>query len=134
MPRLRLSTKYLGRICINQPNNLDFLDISLVDGFNIPMDFSPTSGACRGIRCAANINGECPNELRAMGGCSNPCTAYKTNEYCCTNGPGSCGPNNFSRFFKILYLIFNINALKSSINIKKINLIFLKKYIFLKNI
>ncbi|KAB2622688.1 hypothetical protein D8674_024870 [Pyrus ussuriensis x Pyrus communis] len=36
---------------LNQFNNLDFFDISLVDGFNVPMDFSPTSSGCtRGIR------------------------------------------------------------------------------------
>ncbi|KAJ6308161.1 hypothetical protein OIU76_017855 [Salix suchowensis] len=90
----------LAEFALNQPNNLDYLDISLVDGFNIPMDFSPTSGACRGIRCAANINGECPNELRAAGGCNNPCTVFKTNQYCCTDGPGSCSATDFSRFFK----------------------------------
>ncbi|KAJ6341837.1 hypothetical protein OIU78_009893 [Salix suchowensis] len=90
----------LAEFALNQPNNLDYLDISLVDGFNIPMDFSPTSGACRGIRCAANINGECPTELRAAGGCNNPCTVYKTNQYCCTDGPGSCSATDFSRFFK----------------------------------
>ncbi|PIA31456.1 hypothetical protein AQUCO_04900034v1 [Aquilegia coerulea] len=57
-------------------------------------------GGCRGIRCAADINRQCPNELRAPGGCDNPCTVFRRNEYCCTNGQGSCGPTNFSRFFK----------------------------------
>ncbi|KAB1215591.1 Pathogenesis-related protein R major form [Morella rubra] len=64
------------------------------------MDFSSTTGACRDLRCAADINGQCPNELRAPGGCNNPCTVFKTNQYCCTDGPGSCGPTDFSRFFK----------------------------------
>ena len=84
----------------DQPTNLDFVDISLVDGFNIPMDFSPTTGVCKSLRCAAAINEECPAELRAPGGCNNPCTVFKTNEYCCTDGPGSCGPTPFSKFFK----------------------------------
>ncbi|KAJ6946303.1 hypothetical protein NC651_001146 [Populus alba x Populus x berolinensis] len=83
--------------------HLDFLDISLVDGFNIPMDFSLTSGACRGIRCAANVNSECPNELRAtelkvQGGCNGPCPMFKTDEYCCNSG--TCGPTRFSMYFK----------------------------------
>ncbi|RWV93422.1 hypothetical protein GW17_00044120 [Ensete ventricosum] len=52
----------LAEFALNQFNNLDFFDISLVDGFNVPMDFSPTSGGCRGIRCAADINGQnCPD-------------------------------------------------------------------------
>ncbi|KAE8055281.1 hypothetical protein FH972_012132 [Carpinus fangiana] len=71
-----------------------------VDGFNIPMDFSPTSGGCRGMKCTADINGQCPGELKVPDGCNNPCTVFKTNEYCCTQGQGTCGPTNFSRFFK----------------------------------
>ncbi|KAL0408299.1 UNVERIFIED_CONTAM: Thaumatin-like protein [Sesamum radiatum] len=85
---------------LNQPNNLDFVDISLVDGFNIPMEFSPTTDVCRNLRCTAPINEQCPNELRAPGGCNNPCTVFGTNEYCCTDGPGSCQPTDYSRFFK----------------------------------
>ncbi|KAH0705424.1 hypothetical protein KY290_010117 [Solanum tuberosum] len=90
----------LAEFALNQPNNLDFVDISLVDGFNIPMEFSPINGGCRNLLCNAPINDQCPNELRTPGGCNNPCTVFKTNEFCCTNGQGSCGPTDFSRFFK----------------------------------
>ncbi|KAJ7944885.1 Thaumatin [Quillaja saponaria] len=89
----------LAEYALNQYGNLDFYDISLVDGFNIPMDFYPLAN-CHKIRCTADINGQCPGELRAAGGCNNPCTVFKTNEFCCTNGQGSCGPTNLSRFFK----------------------------------
>ncbi|KAE9459514.1 hypothetical protein C3L33_08570, partial [Rhododendron williamsianum] len=59
----------LAEYALNQYQNQDFIDISLVDGFNVPMEFSPTSGGCtRTIRCTADINGQCPNELRAPGG------------------------------------------------------------------
>ncbi|KAK8608246.1 hypothetical protein V6N13_023673 [Hibiscus sabdariffa] len=89
----------LAEFALNQYNNLDFFDISLVDGFNVPMEFSPTSGSCsRGIRCVADIIGQCPNELKAPGGCNNPCTVYKTDQYCCNSG--SCSATDFSRFFK----------------------------------
>lgn len=90
----------LAEFALNQPNNLDYVDISLVDGFNIPLDFSPTTSVCQGIQCAAKINEECPAELKTTGGCLNPCQVYKTNEYCCTNGPGTCGPTPLSQFFK----------------------------------
>ncbi|KAH0708650.1 hypothetical protein KY284_010077 [Solanum tuberosum] len=90
----------LAEFALNQPNNLDFVDISLVDGFNIPMEFSPINGGCRKLQCSADINGQCPSELRAPGGCNNPCRVFKTKEYCCTNGSGSCSPTDFSRFFK----------------------------------
>ncbi|XP_017630141.1 thaumatin-like protein [Gossypium arboreum] len=89
----------LAEFALNQFNNLDFFDISLVDGFNVPMEFSPTSGGCsRGIRCTADITGQCPNELKAPGGCNNPCTVYKTDQYCCNSG--NCSPTNLSKFFK----------------------------------
>ncbi|KAF3451224.1 hypothetical protein FNV43_RR07317 [Rhamnella rubrinervis] len=52
----------------------------------------------RGIKCTADINGQCPNQLKAPGGCHNPCTVFKTEEYCCNSG--KCGPTNLSRFFK----------------------------------
>ncbi|PSS11428.1 Thaumatin-like protein [Actinidia chinensis var. chinensis] len=89
----------LAEYAINQFNNLDFFDISLVDGFNVPMEFSPTSGGCtRGAICAADINDQCLNELRAPGGCHNPCTVFKTDEYCCTSG--KCKLTNYTKFFK----------------------------------
>ncbi|CAM9002394.1 unnamed protein product [Rhodiola kirilowii] len=89
----------LAEYAVSQFSNLDFFDISLVDGFNVPMDFSPILGGCtRGIKCTADINGQCPGPLRAPGGCNNPCTVFKTNEYCCNTG--NCGPTDYSRFFK----------------------------------
>ncbi|EYU18567.1 hypothetical protein MIMGU_mgv1a022143mg, partial [Erythranthe guttata] len=72
----------LAEFSLNQPNNLDFVDISLVDG------------------CTAPINDQCPNEVRAPGGCNNPCTIFGGNQYCCTDGPGTCGPTPLLRFFK----------------------------------
>ncbi|XP_009782417.1 protein P21-like [Nicotiana sylvestris] len=89
----------LAEYGLKQFNDLDFFDISLVDGFNVPMDFSPTfNGVTRGIRCTVDINGQCPNQLRAPGGYNNPCTIFKTDNYCCNYG--NCGPTEFSKFFK----------------------------------
>ncbi|CAA0842239.1 Osmotin-like protein OSM34 [Striga hermonthica] len=70
----------LAEYALNQFNNLDFYDISLVDGFNVPMEFGPdnSEGCSRDIECTSDINGQCPNDLRAPGGCNNPCTVYKT--------------------------------------------------------
>ncbi|KAB2000745.1 hypothetical protein ES319_D12G253100v1 [Gossypium barbadense] len=89
----------LAEYTLNQFDGMDFFDISLVDGFNVPMEFSPTSGGCnRGIKCTSQIVGQCPSELQTPGGCNNPCTVFKTDEYCCNSG--KCGPTNFSSFFK----------------------------------
>ncbi|KAJ8449290.1 hypothetical protein Cgig2_002422 [Carnegiea gigantea] len=72
----------LAEYALNQFNNLDFFDMSLVDGFNVPMSFLPTSNGCtRGPTCAADVNGSCPAVLRTNGGCNNPCTVFKTDEY-----------------------------------------------------
>ncbi|GAU19500.1 hypothetical protein TSUD_77440 [Trifolium subterraneum] len=58
----------LAEYALNQYMNLDFFDISLVDGFNVPMDFSPTSNGCtRGIQCTADVNGQCPSQLKTQG-------------------------------------------------------------------
>ncbi|RAL44396.1 hypothetical protein DM860_011673 [Cuscuta australis] len=93
----------LAEFALNQFNNLDFFDISNVDGFNIPMQFGPTNpGAdkCHAISCTPpDLVGQCPGQLKVDGGCNNPCTAFGTPEYCCTNNI-SCGPTNYSRFFK----------------------------------
>ncbi|KAL3354070.1 hypothetical protein AABB24_018629 [Solanum stoloniferum] len=85
------SPNTLAEYALNQFSNLDFWDISLIEGFNIPMTFAPTNpsgGKCHAVQCTANINGECPNQLKVPGGCNNPCTI------------GQCGPNDLSRFFK----------------------------------
>ncbi|XP_061337265.1 protein P21-like [Gastrolobium bilobum] len=88
----------LVEFALNQYNNLDFYDISLVDGFNIPVIISPNSTLCKAVNCTGNINGECPRQLKATGGCHNPCTVYNTTQYCCSSG--SCGPTTYSRYFK----------------------------------
>lgn len=49
--------------------SMDFFDISLLEGFNVPMAIS---GCNREIKCAADINGPCPRDLKAPGGCKNP--------------------------------------------------------------
>ncbi|KAJ4976216.1 hypothetical protein NE237_001322 [Protea cynaroides] len=88
----------LAEFALNQYDNLDFYDLSLVDGFNIPMEFSPNSSSCRGIKCAADINAECPVELRTKGGCNHPCNVFKNDLYCCTSG--NCTATYLSDFFK----------------------------------
>ncbi|XP_073133024.1 thaumatin-like protein [Henckelia pumila] len=81
-------------------NDLDFIDLSLVDGFNVPVKATPDSGQCgRPIECTVDINEFCPTQLRVPGGCSDPCTVFKTDKYCCGSG-NYCGPTKFSRFFR----------------------------------
>nr|XP_023873626.1 thaumatin-like protein 1 [Quercus suber] len=50
----------LFEITLGTGNGLDFYDVSLVDGYNIPLIAAPrgASGACNATGCAANINME----------------------------------------------------------------------------
>ncbi|KAL6873929.1 hypothetical protein ACP4OV_014011 [Aristida adscensionis] len=100
----------------------DFYDVSLVDGFNVPVLVAPqapaaTNGSCQPTGCAADLNGACPAELRVAssagagaGGsaaatvaCRSACGAFGTAEYCCSGAHGSpatCAPTKYSRLFK----------------------------------
>lgn len=99
--------------------NLDFYDISLVDGFNLPMvislkttrPFDPAAPySCGAITCAADINAVCPKELQVTNAagkvvaCKSACAHFKTDQYCCGGaygcGPTCCPPTNYSRIFK----------------------------------
>ncbi|XBI77937.1 hypothetical protein VPH35_087716 [Triticum aestivum] len=59
----------------------DFGDISLIDGFNVPMSFGP---------------------LKVDRGYVSACIKFGTPQYCCTPPltPSTCGPTDYSRFFK----------------------------------
>jgi hypothetical protein len=97
----------------------DFYDVSLVDGFNVPMLVAPRVAAangssCRPTGCAADLNAACPAELRVPAGggggagapavaCRSACEAFAAAEYCCSGAygsPATCAPTAYSRFFK----------------------------------
>lgn len=89
----------------------DFYDISLVHGFNIPVNVSPQGGSagCTPTSCPADVNRVCPPELAVkrpdgvVVGCKSACLAFNTPEYCCSGAYGSpqtCPPTNYSQLFK----------------------------------
>ncbi|XP_023002445.1 thaumatin-like protein 1 [Cucurbita maxima] len=85
----------------------DFYDVSLVDGYNIPMVIEATdgNGVCQLTGCAADLNRRCPVELRAGDGkaCKSACEAFGNPEYCCSgayNSPAACKPSVYSEIFK----------------------------------
>ncbi|MBA0596777.1 hypothetical protein Gorai_013586, partial [Gossypium raimondii] len=47
----------------------DFYDVSLVDGFNLPLSVIPQGGSagCGATGCPANVNAACPPELQVKG-------------------------------------------------------------------
>ncbi|KAJ1406045.1 Thaumatin, conserved site [Sesbania bispinosa] len=48
----------LAEFTLNGGNNQDYYDISVIDGFNVPMEFSPTSNGCTSLKCLAD---KCPD-------------------------------------------------------------------------
>ncbi|KAK4424069.1 Thaumatin-like protein 1 [Sesamum alatum] len=86
---------------------LDFYDVSLVDGYNLPMIVEATGGTgmCASTGCVTDLNRVCPSELRVGGGaaCKSACEAFGSPEYCCSgafNSPASCRPSVYSQMFK----------------------------------
>ncbi|CAM0908765.1 unnamed protein product [Alopecurus aequalis] len=94
----------------------DFYDVSLVDGYNVPVLVAPAAAArangssCVPTGCPADLNASCPPDLRVVTGsgttavaCRSACEAFGTAEYCCSGAhgtPATCAPTAYSRFFK----------------------------------
>ncbi|OAY22623.1 thaumatin-like protein 1 [Manihot esculenta] len=85
----------------------DFYDVSLVDGYNLPMIVEPSggSGNCLSTGCITNLNQQCPAELRVGSGeaCKSACEAFGSPEYCCSGAygtPDTCKPSVYSQMFK----------------------------------
>ncbi|KAL6525998.1 hypothetical protein OROHE_015522 [Orobanche hederae] len=104
----------LAEFTLNGDQGLDFYDVSLVDGYNLPMLIvarGGTRGGCSSTGCLVDLNGACPKELsvaRGNGGmesvaCRSACEAFGDPVYCCSEGyntPETCQPSAYSLFFK----------------------------------
>eukprot|EP01018_Ginkgo_biloba_P031306 Gb_19746 [translate_table: standard] len=56
---------------LNRGGNQDYYDISLIDGFNLPLSVTPSNGQCTNIACNSDINNSCPAQLKVDEGCKN---------------------------------------------------------------
>ncbi|XP_054807500.1 thaumatin-like protein 1b [Prosopis cineraria] len=103
----------LVEITVAANGGQDFYDVSNVDGFNLPVSMAPQggTGTCKVSSCKANINSQCPDDLKVTGSdgsviaCKSACVAYGKPEYCCSgdyNNPQKCQPTNYSQFFSNL--------------------------------
>eukprot|EP00928_Gymnodinium_smaydae_P024574 TRINITY_DN19847_c0_g1_i1.p1 TRINITY_DN19847_c0_g1~~TRINITY_DN19847_c0_g1_i1.p1 ORF type:complete len:234 (+),score=0.25 TRINITY_DN19847_c0_g1_i1:67-768(+) len=91
----------LAEYTLNGGNNRDTYDISLVDGFNIPLSITPSDGTCTAPTCSSNVNTVCPAELKVTDGCNSACVAFNTPQYCCTgNYVDNFSPTNYPKIFK----------------------------------
>lgn len=90
--------------------SLDFYDVSLVDGFNVPLVVTPLNGKgnCSVAGCDGDLRNSCPSELaiKANGkviACNNACDVFQKDEYCCKGvfgNPVTCQPTYYSKKFK----------------------------------
>uniref|UniRef100_A0A0K8SA10 Pathogenesis-related protein 5 n=3 Tax=Lygus hesperus TaxID=30085 RepID=A0A0K8SA10_LYGHE len=109
----------LVEISLFGPGGLDFYDVSLIDGFNVPIKIEPTDGFhkrdggrydCKAAGCYADLNSNpfisnfryrslclntiCPKQLAVKSGrntiaCMSACFKFNTDEYCCRGASSS---------------------------------------------
>ncbi|KAL9289300.1 putative Thaumatin family [Arabidopsis thaliana] len=94
----------LAEFTLGISGSLDFYDVSLVDGYNLPM-IVEGSGLCPTTGCVTDLNQNCPTELKAKRSlaCRSACEAFGRPEYCCSGAygsPDSCKPSMYSQVFK----------------------------------
>ncbi|RHN56373.1 putative thaumatin [Medicago truncatula] len=106
----------LFEITIGQGDQQDYYDVSMVDGYNLPMLVLPRGvygkSACNATGCVTDINRGCPKELQVVGGdgfqgsvigCKSACEAFGSDQYCCSGqyaNPTTCQPSFYSTIFK----------------------------------
>ncbi|MCE3217074.1 hypothetical protein HAX54_010265 [Datura stramonium] len=104
----------LFEITLGVGDNKDFYDVSIVDGYNLPMVAVPqgVNGGCNATGCLSNLNMGCPKELQVVdeyGGegnvvaCKSACEAFGLDQYCCAGqfaNPTTCQPSFYSTIFK----------------------------------
>ncbi|XP_031404359.1 pathogenesis-related thaumatin-like protein 3.5 isoform X1 [Punica granatum] len=105
----------LAEFKLDGDGGLDFFDVSLVDGYNLPMLVVPQGGSganCTSTGCMADLIGTCPSELRVTDAgesagkgvaCQSACGAFQQPQYCCSgaySSPQTCKPSRYSAAFK----------------------------------
>lgn len=103
----------LAEFTLNGADGLDFYDVSLVDGSNLPILLVPQGGQggnCTTTGCLVDLNEGCPSELKVTAGdgggsvaCKSACDAFGDPKYCCSGEfgtPATCQPNSYSQYFK----------------------------------
>lgn len=112
VPPASLAEWTLGGTPPNDGDGVDWYDVSLVDGSNIPLRIEPTSG-CPVADCPADLNNGCPDPLAARDpsgnviGCKSACLANLDGNtggdspLCCSgshNTPATCPPSGITYY------------------------------------
>ncbi|CAI9768139.1 unnamed protein product [Fraxinus pennsylvanica] len=101
-------------ITVGVADEKDFYDVSIVDGYNLPLVAEPRGvhSGCNVTGCTADVNMGCPKELQVIGsdegegrvvGCKSACEEFGLEQYCCSGefaNPSTCRPSFYSNIFK----------------------------------
>ncbi|KAL5997842.1 hypothetical protein ACLOJK_008774 [Asimina triloba] len=104
----------LFEITLGMGADEDYYDVSIVDGYNLPLVAVPDGegyGGCNVTGCTYDLNSGCPRELQVVDGadgggviaCKSACDAFALDAYCCSGeyaNPNSCKPSFYSTIFK----------------------------------
>ena len=98
--------------------NDDWYDVSLVDGYNLPVRMFPIQGTftttttaymCDTVGCTKDLLPNCPPELQVKGTngdvvqCLSACSKFRADSFCCTGAystPQTCHATSYSKLFK----------------------------------
>jgi len=100
----------LAHFSLSGDGGLDFYNVSVVDGFNVPILVVPVGGFgknCSSTGCPVDLNNECPTHLRVCNkskvvACQGVCSALKLKPFCCVkySYPETCELRSYSLVFK----------------------------------
>ncbi|CAB04418.1 THaumatiN family [Caenorhabditis elegans] len=101
----------LAEFTLNGRAGQDFYDVSMVDGYNIPVFIQPhgVSGCHRAGGCVTDMNANCPGDLIVRGrdgrvvACKSACLKYQSDRECCRNeynNPRTCTRSALAQLFK----------------------------------
>ncbi|MDB4969346.1 MAG: pathosis-related protein 5-like [Myxococcales bacterium] len=94
----------LAEFTLNGGGNVDYYDVSLVDGYDLPVAIGTDNPSCGGPTCVADLLNTCPSELQKRDGagrvvaCLSACARFNSDQYCCRGAygtPQTCNPNNW---------------------------------------
>lgn len=94
---------------------IDYFEISLVNGFNLPLQVTPIEGTfqkipsfeyynCKKLECVGDVMSSCPDELAIKSNsskiaCKSSCLKYNDDQHCCKENFGiasTCKPNEWT--------------------------------------
>jgi Thaumatin family len=104
----------LGEFTLNSFDDLDFYDVSMVDGANLPMYITTgdtstpdqvNAQGCSSGGCTKPV--VCPSAMTVAGGaCESPCAAFDNDMYCCRGtwaGRADCDPSKWTPDYALVF-------------------------------